>query len=70
MGFSRQEYWSGLPCPLPGDLLDPGVKCSSLTTLTSPELAGSFFTTSATCEALIAACSIVFFSCDVWDLVP
>ena len=26
MGFSRQEYWSGLPCPLPGDLPDPGIK--------------------------------------------
>ena len=26
MGFSRQEYWSGLPCPPPGDLPDPGVK--------------------------------------------
>ena len=25
-GFSRQEYWSGLPCPLPGDLPDPGIK--------------------------------------------
>jgi len=26
MGFSRQEYWSGLPCPLPGDLPNPGIK--------------------------------------------
>ena len=26
MGFSRQEYWSGLPCPTPGDLPDPGMK--------------------------------------------
>ena len=26
MGFSRQEYWSGLPCPPPGDLLHPGIK--------------------------------------------
>ena len=25
VGFSRQEYWSGLPCPPPGDLLDPGI---------------------------------------------
>ena len=30
MEFSRQEYWSGLPFPTPGDLLDPGVKPSSL----------------------------------------
>ena len=26
MGFSRQEYWNGLPCPLPGDLPNPGIK--------------------------------------------
>ena len=26
MGFSRQEYWSGLPCPPPGDLLNPGIE--------------------------------------------
>ena len=26
MGFSRQEYWSGLPCPPPGDPPDPGIK--------------------------------------------
>jgi len=26
MGFSRQEYWSGLPCPSPGDLSDPGIE--------------------------------------------
>ena len=44
MGFSRQEYWSGLPCPSPGDLPDPGIKFASLT---SPSLAGGFFTTSA-----------------------
>ena len=44
MGFSRQEYWSGLPCPPPGDLPNPGIKPASLT---SPALAGRFFTTSA-----------------------
>ena len=31
MGFSRQEYWSGLPCPPPGDLPDPGIEIVSLT---------------------------------------
>ena len=31
MGLSRQEYWSGLPCPSPGDLPDPGIKQASLT---------------------------------------
>ena len=29
MGFSRQEYWSGFPFPLPGDLPDPGIKPAS-----------------------------------------
>ena len=42
MGFSRQEYWSGLPFPSPGDLPDPGVKPTSLV---SPALADEFFTT-------------------------
>ena len=49
MVFSRQEYWSGLPCPLSGDLLDPGIEPVSLT---SPALAGGFFTTSAAWEPL------------------
>ena len=30
MGFSRQEHWSGLPCPPPGDLPDPGIEAGSL----------------------------------------
>ena len=47
-GFSRQEYWSGLPCPPPGDLLNPGIKPMSLM---SPALADGFFTTSTTTMA-------------------
>ena len=43
MGFSRQEYWSRLPCPPSGDLLDPGIEPTSLV---SPALARAFFTTS------------------------
>ena len=39
MGFSRQEYWMGLPFPSPGDNADPGIKP------TSPALAGGFFAT-------------------------
>ena len=39
MGFSKQEYWSGLPFTPPGDLPDPGIKP------TSPALAGEFFIT-------------------------
>ena len=48
MGFSKQEYWSGLPCPLPGDLPDPGIKPEPLMT---PALADEFFTTGAIWEA-------------------
>ena len=47
MGFSRQEYWSGLPCPPPGDLPNPGIEPMSLM---SPALAGGYFTTSTTWE--------------------
>ena len=41
MGFPRQIYWGGLPCPPPGDLPDPGIEPTSLL---SPALAGGFFT--------------------------
>ena len=47
MGFSRQEYWNGLPCPPPWYLPDPGIGPVSLT---SPALAGGFFTTNTTRE--------------------
>ena len=58
MGFSRQEYWSGLPLPPPGDLPHPGFKPTSLMSLA---LASGFFTISDTWEAL----SSVQFSCSV-----
>ena len=45
MECSRQEYWSGLPFPSPGDLPNPGMELESLS---SPALAGRIFTTSAT----------------------
>ena len=45
MGFSRQEYWSGLPFPPLGDLPDPGIEPSSLASLASLVLAGRLFTT-------------------------
>ena len=48
MGFSRQEYWSGLPCPPPGDLPDPGIEPESLS---SPALEGGFFIISVTWAA-------------------
>ena len=44
MELSRQEYWSGLPFPPPGDLPDPGIEPPSLA---SSALAGGFFTTGA-----------------------
>ena len=48
MGLSRQEYWSGLPCPPPGDLPDPRVEPTSLM---SPALTGEIFTTGTTGDA-------------------
>ena len=48
MGFSKQEHWSGLPCPSPGDLPDPGIEPAALK---PPALSGRFFTTRATWEA-------------------
>ena len=47
MGFSRQEYCSGLPCPSPGNLPNPEIKPAPLVTLA---LADGFFTTSTTWE--------------------
>ena len=47
MGFSRKEYWSGLPWTPPGDPPNPGIESVSLM---SPALAGEFFTTSTTWE--------------------
>ena len=44
MEFSRQECWSGLPFPPPGDLRDPGIESTSTTSLA---LAGRVFTTEA-----------------------
>ena len=49
MGFPRQEYWSGLPFPSPGDLPDPGMEPMSLK---SAALAGRFFITSTTSSSV------------------
>ena len=48
-GFLQARYWSGLPCPPLGDLPDPGIEPASLM---SPALAGEFFSTCTTWEAL------------------
>ena len=60
MGFSRQEYWSGLWWPLQGDLPNSEIKPDSLM---SPALAGGFFTASATWEACI--CRVHHVKCQV-----
>ena len=52
MRFPRREYWSGLPCPPPDDLPDPGIEPTSLM---SSALAGRFFTSNATWEGLMEA---------------
>ena len=63
MGLSRQESWSGLPCPPPGDLPNPGINPRDLTPCA---LAGKFFTASTTWKALciysyykILACVVI-----------
>ena len=48
VGFSRQEYWSGLPCPPPGDLPNPGIEPVSLM---SPALTSGLFTIGFTWES-------------------
>ena len=65
MGFSRKEYWSGLPCLSPRDFLNPGVKAMSLMS-PSPALAGRFFTTSATWEAPFYQQCIEFLNIEYW----
>ena len=65
MGFSRQEYWSGLPCPSPGDCPDPRIKPASLM---SSALAGRFFITSTTSEAHLPVSCVSAQSClTLWD---
>ena len=55
MGFPRQEFWSGLPFPFPGDLLDPGIKpgCPTLWA-----------------DSLLSEPPGKLNSCGLWDLVP
>ena len=66
MRFPRQEHWSGLPFPAPGNLLDPGIRPTSHT---SPVLAGRFFTTSATREAQDCCWSVQIAEC-FWISLP
>ena len=63
MGFSRQEYWSGLPCPPPGDLPKLGgpthISCGS-------HIAGKFFTTERPGKPIIL---ISGFQNVIWDVL-
>ena len=59
-GFSRQEYWSGLPCPPPGDPPFPGTE---LAALRSPASAGRFFTASTTGKPLHSPPWVSFCDC-------
>ena len=59
MGFPRQEYWGGLPFPPPGDLPNPGIK------ITSPALAGRFFTTESLQFSSVAQLCLTL--CDPMD---
>ena len=58
MGFSRQEYWSGLPFPSPGDHPDPGIEFMFLASLV---LAGGFLTTSVAWEAPVCVCIYILY---------
>ena len=64
MEFSRQEYWSGLPYPPPGDLPNPGIKPVCLM---SPALTVGLFNTSATWGSLFSTSSSAFVICVVFD---
>ena len=64
VGIPRQEYWSGLSLPSPGDLLDPGIE---LTSPMSPVLTGGFFTTEATRETPIRC--ILTVKNKFWDVM-
>ena len=59
MGFSRQEYWSGLPFPSPGDLPYPGIEPESPA---APALAGEFFTTEPLGKTLIIITVNVYYA--------
>ena len=69
MGFSRQEYWSGLPCPPQRDLPNPEIEPTSVT---SPALADAFSTTRTTWGAHVGVCrvaSVVFDSAALWTVI-
>ena len=72
MAFPRQEYWSRLPFPPPGDLPDPGTHPSLLNCrwILFFFFAGGFFTVWATRERWVSVSKFWIFRCSMWDLVP
>ena len=72
MGFSRQEYWSGLPCSPSGDPPNPGTEPTSL--IKSPALGGGFFTKSTTwgvfwdCVCMLNPSSRVWLCVTLWTV--
>ena len=64
MGVSRQEYWTGLPCPSPGNLPNPGIEPASLT---SSVLADRFFTTRAPGKHFCNNSTIYNLAATGWD---
>ena len=62
VAFSRQEYWSGFPCPPPGDLPIPG---NESVDLASPALSDRFFTIYATWETLNISLVQMYFLCEL-----
>ena len=64
-GFPRQEFWSGLPCPSPGNLPNPGIKPKSLK---FPTLAGELFTTSSTVWRTENKILLLPLSSNLWSL--
>ena len=67
-GFSRQEHWSGLPCPPPEDLSNPGIEPMSLM---SPASAGGSFTTSPTWDVPFRGyCVPILCGTQCWGYFP
>ena len=60
MGFSRQEYWSGLPCPPPGDLPDPGTKAVFLCL---PHWQAGFFSHQIHLGSPLVSVDAIYFNC-------
>ena len=67
MGFPRQEYWSRLSCPPPGDLHDPGIEPSSPV---APALAGGIFSAEPPEKVKVLAVNLCPTLCDPMDCSP